>query len=115
MDGRLFNKLLTDIISLWANDIFLPTSIDLLWQLEQEAVAFWVNQQILTKSHYILSSTINIIFFFPKGSYFYLPGERRQLIYDFEKYDKSPKLLELTSKFIFLFWSGEKLGNSAFG
>lgn len=72
MAGSLINCLLI-LSHHWAMEIFLPTSKDLLWQLEQEAVAFWASQQrILTKSHHILSSSINVVFLFPEGGYFLL-------------------------------------------
>lgn len=72
MAGSLINCLLI-LSHHWAMEIFLPKGKDLLWQLAQEAVAFWASQQqILTKSHHILSSTINVVFLFPEGGYFLL-------------------------------------------
>lgn len=115
MAGSLINCLLI-LSHHWAKEMFFPTSIDFLWQLEHEAVAFWGSQRrILTKSHYILSSTINIIFLFPKGGYFVFARGKNRLYVILKKNDKSSKLLGLTSKFILLFWPEKKLVHSAFG
>lgn len=41
IDGRLCNKLLADFnLIIETKKVFAPASLDLLWQLEQKAVAF---------------------------------------------------------------------------
>lgn len=92
----------------WAVEIFLPTSRDLLWQLKQEAVAFWASQRkILTQSHHILFFTINIGFLSPEGGLFCTCQRNEEpFVCGFKRNVKIPKLFRLTSN-----WTEKKLGN----
>lgn len=101
----------------WAEEIFLPTSIDF-------SVAVWTrsNNLFSDPAEDLNKTTVYFILYykykfpFPWGWLFCIFQEKKeQITWDFEKNEKSSKLLWLTSKLILLFWWEKKLGNSTFG
>lgn len=115
MDGRLFNKLLTDIISSLSQGNFSPHQ-------HRFALAAWTrNGSLLSEAAEDLNKiTLYFIFYykyyflFSQGWLLCICQTEEQIICAFKKNGKSPKLLGLASKFRFLFWWEKKLGNSAF-
>lgn len=116
MAGSLINCLLV-LSHHWAKEIFLPTSIDF-------SVAVWtrISNLFSDPAEDLNKITLYFILYykykspFPWGWLFCIcQKEEEQIMCDFEKNKNTSKLLGLTSKFILLFWSEKKLGNSAFG